>query len=138
GVAVLSADALAAAGLDVPPTPEETKRALHEFIPVAGTSVNNPIDTNMGTPEVIERTLRIVAGADNIDLVITNPPFGRMLPPGQAEPAGPERERERALQTAVEAAQRIARLQQETGVPFVVLLRGQAGEQADRFAQEAY
>src|SRR5690606_17422452 len=99
GIAVLSADALAAAGLDLPPMPEETKQALHEFIPMAGTSVNNPIDV-MGGPEVVERTLGIVAGAENIDLVITNPLFGRMLPPGPDEPTDPEPDLERALKAA--------------------------------------
>ncbi len=45
GYAVLSSDAIATAGLDVPQMPTETVEQLREFIPVAGTSVNNPIDT---------------------------------------------------------------------------------------------
>src|SRR5690606_40426747 len=111
---------------------------LHEFIPVAGTSVNNPIDTNMGTPETTERTLRIVAAAENIDVVVTNPPLGRVNPANPDEPPDTERDRERALQEADAAAERVARLQEETGVPFVVLLRGPQSEQMERFAQEAY
>lgn len=138
GIAVLSADALAAEGLDVPPTPEETRRALHEFIPIAGTSVNNPIDTNMGTPEIVERTLRLMAQAENIDVVVTNPPFGRANPQNPDEPPDAERDRERAFLEADAAADRIARLQEETGVPFVVLARGPSSEQMDRFAQAAY
>ncbi|MCK9485315.1 MAG: CoA-binding protein [Dehalococcoidia bacterium] len=134
GIAVLSADALAAAGLEVPPTPEETKRQLHEFIPIAGTSVNNPIDTNMGNAEAMERTLGIVARAENIDLVVTNPPLGRVGPAGAERPPDAERDREEA-EAAVE---RIARLQEETGVPFVVLVRGAASPQMEHFAQEAY
>jgi len=138
GIAVLSADALATVGLDLPPTPEETKRQLHEFIPVAGTSVNNPIDTNMGTPETTERTLRIIAAAENIDVVITNPPLGRPNPANPDEPPDPEADRERAIEEATAAADRVARIQQETGVPFVVLTRGQTNEQMERFAQEAH
>jgi acyl-CoA synthetase (NDP forming) len=138
GIAVLSADALAAAGLEVPPTPEATKRELHEFIPIAGTSVNNPIDTNMGTPEATERTLRIIGKASNIDVVVTNPPIGRVNPANPDEPADPERDRDRAIEEAVAAAARVARLQDETGIPFVVLGRGPLSEYSDRFAQEAY
>ena len=49
GYAVLSSDAIATAGLDVPQMPTETVEQLREFIPVAGTSVNNPIDTNVNS-----------------------------------------------------------------------------------------
>ncbi len=138
GIAVLSADALAAAGLEVPPTPEETKRALHEFIPVAGTSVNNPIDTNVSGPEAAERTLGIIARAENIDVVVTNPPFGRLNAANPDEPPDPERDRDRAFQEADAAVERLVRLQEETGVPFVILTRGQASEQIERFTQQAY
>jgi acyl-CoA synthetase (NDP forming) len=138
GIAVLSADALAANGLEVPPTPEETKRELHEFIPVAGTSVNNPIDTNMGSPEATERTLRIIGKASNIDVVITNPPLGRVNPSNPDEPPDPDADRERAIEEAIAAAERVARLQEETGIPFVVLSRGPLSESSDRFAEEAY
>jgi acyl-CoA synthetase (NDP forming) len=67
GNSVLAADAVAAAGLEVPPLPEETQRELAAFTPVAGTSVRNPVDTNVGFgPEgerLMRETLRLVAPA---------------------------------------------------------------------------
>lgn len=138
GIAVLAADALAAAGLEVPPTPEETKRQLHEFIPVAGTSVNNPIDTNMSGPDAMERTLGIVARAKNIDVVIANPPLGRVNPANPDEPPDAERDHDRAIREADAAVDRIVRLQEETGVPFVILVRGAPSAQMDHFTREAY
>ncbi|MEX1023144.1 MAG: CoA-binding protein [Dehalococcoidia bacterium] len=139
GIAVLSADALAAAGLEVPPTPEDARRRLHEFVPVAGTSVNNPIDINIGSGEELDRTLAIMAAADNIDVVVTNAPLGRG--PGQPPPGSgdPEADRADALRHAEEQAARMARLQDETGVPFVVLARGGPSPEAvERFTQAAH
>ncbi|MBM3141039.1 MAG: hypothetical protein FJZ92_12745 [Chloroflexi bacterium] len=146
GVAVLSADALAAAGMEVPPMPESTKARLREFIPIAGTSVNNPIDTNAGTPELMERTLRIVAEAAPVDVVFTNPMFGRFGPPGGQDPrARDEIPAEQAERRAVEAARRsaelLAGLQEGTAKPFIALMRserGSGGEAVEVFQQEAY
>ena len=48
GYAVLSSDQMAMEGLQVPWLPEDVQEALHEFIPIAGTSVRNPVDANFG------------------------------------------------------------------------------------------
>jgi acyl-CoA synthetase (NDP forming) len=133
GVAVLSADALAMAGLEVPPTPAATKRRLAEFIPVAGTSVNNPIDTNMGSEDVADRTIQIMGEAKNIDVIITNASFGRW-PNGDDVPRDPEGARAKAR----EQAERLARLQDEAGVPIVVLTRNAPPELVEPFLEEAY
>lgn len=139
GFAVLSSDAIAMAGLEVPPTPEETKRLLHEFIPIAGTSVNNPIDTNIGTPEVAFKTIRIASEAPTNDVVIAAPNLGMRPGPGEAVPPAEERdERVRGqIRTAVEA---YARTQEETGTPIVALIRDRSTtpELTDFFQQEAY
>lgn len=47
GVSVLAADAAERAGLPVPPIPPHLQEELSQFIPVAGTSVRNPLDTHV-------------------------------------------------------------------------------------------
>ncbi|MDA0270419.1 MAG: CoA-binding protein [Chloroflexi bacterium] len=138
GFAVLSSDALAREGLDLPPAPQAVKDQLSEFIPVAGTSVNNPFDTNMSTPELSLRALRIVASGP-YDMVIAAPSFDRSWRTGD-EVVDDETKRARQLEAATQAAEQFAQLQQETGVPFIALMRdrGASVEVADRFAQEAY
>jgi len=139
GFAVLSSDAIATAGLEVPPTPEETKRLLHEFIPVAGTSVNNPIDTNMGTPEVAMKTLRIVSEAPSNDVIIATPSLGQRGAPGDTTPSTEDREG-RIREQITAAVETYARTQEETGTPIVALLRDRTvtPELSDVFQQEAY
>ena len=129
GTAVLASDALATAGLDVPPTPEATRKELSEFIPVAGTSINNPIDTNMGDAETTDRTLRIMARAENIDVIVTNASFGRNAD---------EADLDELKRRATDQAERLAKLQQETGVPIVVLTRGTPHAVLEHFQYEAY
>ncbi|MFX1243303.1 MAG: CoA-binding protein, partial [Promethearchaeota archaeon] len=48
GQSVLAADEAASAGLEIPALPEDTQEKLRQFTPLAGTSVRNPIDTNVG------------------------------------------------------------------------------------------
>jgi hypothetical protein len=133
---------------------EATQARLREFIPIAGTSVNNPIDTNAG-PEMMDRTLRIVAAARDVDAVFTNPPLGRW--PGGGPPGGPpggpagagvdevsRAEADRQLiASAGTAAEDLARLQLETGKPFVALQRERgmgatSVEVSEAFQQAAY
>ncbi len=80
GNSVLAADDIAAAGLEVPVLPDDTQRQLAEFTPVAGTSVRNPVDTNVGFgpdgPRLMRETLRLVAEAPNIDVIIYQAPIG--------------------------------------------------------------
>jgi acyl-CoA synthetase (NDP forming) len=139
GFAVLSSDAIATAGLEVPPTPDETKRLLHAFIPVAGTSVNNPIDTNMGSPDVALKTLRIVAAAPTNDVVIVAPNLGHHGMPGAAEPSTEERDEliQEQIRTAIDT---YVQTQDETGTPVIALLRERMARSVtlDAFQQEAY
>ncbi|MSQ30227.1 MAG: hypothetical protein EXR68_07060 [Dehalococcoidia bacterium] len=140
GFAVLSSDAIATAGLDVPPTPEETKRLLREYIPTAGTSVNNPIDANSATPELAQKTLRLVSEASTNDVVIAAPSLGqRGLPDAHDTAAPPERD-EQVRDQIRAGVEMYARTQEETGTPIVALLRERSAtvEQMDLFYQEAY
>lgn len=137
GYAVLASDAIATAGLDVPQMPQSTIDALREFIPVAGTSVNNPIDTNVRGEEDQRRTLEIVACAAPADVVFTNSSdFGD---PDPEESELPREERiEKAEETSRKAARIIAELQNETGTPFIALGRGRSTSEIAIKAQEAY
>ena len=122
GYAVLSSDAIAAEGLDLPPMPESVIAQLREFIPVAGTSVNNPIDAFFRTPEEFDKGMRLVAGVDQIDVVFSTS-FGAM-PNVQADALESMSEEELAAlaaKTAQTTVEMLAQLQEETGVPFIVV-----------------
>jgi len=74
GHSVLAADAVASTGLQVPALPEETQQRIKEFTPLAGTSVRNPIDTNVAWTAkngmaLLMDTVRLMAEAPNIDVV---------------------------------------------------------------------
>ncbi len=97
GRSVLSADDVAAEGLDVPHLPPETQAQLREFTPIAGTSIRNPIDSSMGfrgaDDDSAMKTLQIAASASNIDFVLYNTGMGwgprRPAVPAGATPAEP-------------------------------------------------
>lgn len=148
GFAVLSSDAIATAGLEVPPMPQSTIDELREFIPVAGTSVNNPIDSNVRGREAQDRTMRIVAAAGPIDVVFSASlgGFGGRSPWGDGgDDDRTEQERhEAALRDAEQSVEDLATWQRESGVPFVGVLRergmGSGGDAkaAEHFVQGAY
>ena len=74
GFAVLSSDAIAQAGLDVPPLPGEVQAQLRSFIPVAGTSVRNPVDASLERGADRDRSHRAyaaIARAAPIDVAFT-------------------------------------------------------------------
>jgi acyl-CoA synthetase (NDP forming) len=128
GHSVLAADAVAAAGLEVPPLPEETQRALGEFTPIAGTSVRNPVDTNVAWgPEgqhLQRETLRLVAEAPNIDVIFFQGSVGWRRGPSDQGPDPVEQAKQLALTTADMIAQ--------CGKPIVVpLMPPMSAEGAD-------
>ena len=97
GRSVLSADDVAAEGLDVPHLPPETQEKLREFTPIAGTSIRNPIDSSMGFQgagdDAAVKTLSLAAEASNIDFVLYNTGMGGWRPggrPGQQAGQAPE------------------------------------------------
>jgi acyl-CoA synthetase (NDP forming) len=82
GFAVLAADAIDREGLTVPMMPKAAVDRMREYIPVAGSSVNNPIDA-FPPPEHMEDMLRVVATAEGIDTMFMSPMTGwRRPPPG--------------------------------------------------------
>jgi hypothetical protein len=155
GFAVLSADAIAASGLDTPPLPEETQERLREFIPIAGTSVRNPVDTNMmGGPDGRRRmrdTLTLVGNSRPIDTVLATvggwddwrggppdaPDAAAPAPAatGDSDPAVQGSSGTRA-ERAREAAGDLGALQGIVGKPFVAVQRDRSG--GDRDASRAF
>jgi acyl-CoA synthetase (NDP forming) len=120
GHSVLAADAVAAAGLEAPPLPDKTQRALAEFTPIAGTSVRNPVDTNVGFgPEgarLMRETLRLVAEAPNIDFILYQAAVG--WSPGRRVKGMPDPV-EQARNLAVSTAEAMGQF----GKPVVLVVR---------------
>lgn len=146
GFAVLSSDAIAAQELELPETPAEAKRLIREFIPVAGTSVNNPIDVSPKDREQMERMLHILGDSAAFDLVLSTSlggsfgGFGRRRGARGAEPEDGKTPEERAAEEterASEGAQLLVRLGGEMGVPIVYVQRT-AGDGANREASAAF
>jgi acyl-CoA synthetase (NDP forming) len=125
GFAVLSADAIDREGLTVPKLPTSAVEKMREYIPVAGSSVNNPIDA-FPPEEHLEDMLRLVATAEGIDMVFMSPMTGfRRSPPGKAgaSPADPEEARKASIENAARAAEQMAKLEADTGTPVIGVLR---------------
>jgi acyl-CoA synthetase (NDP forming) len=147
GFAVLSADAIDREGLTVPRMPAEAVRRMREFIPVAGSSVNNPIDA-MPDDDHIDDMLRIVATAEGIDMVFMGPMMRGMRSRAAMQPAAagqpPGEETVKAMEEASkQAAAEMRRLQDETGTPVVGIQRGgrmarMMGVSGDAFGLAAY
>jgi acyl-CoA synthetase (NDP forming) len=76
GVSVLAADAFAAEGLELPPMPEDVQAAFRAFVPIAGTSVRNPIDTtSVFRPEEFVRTIELAARPASIAALVYHTSF---------------------------------------------------------------
>ena len=173
GFSVLSSDQLALEGLDVPPMSGAVVDELREFIPVAGTSVNNPIDANLGRHagdgDTTKRLYRLVAGAPGIDMVFTtvggwggwdtstdagngnagdgdhggggdDGDDGAADESPEALQAAKERRAERRTARARASADELADLQEDTGVPFVAIMRsrGEIPRGTDDFTRRAH
>ena len=153
GFAVLSTDAIAAEGLDVPPLPQATQDKLRMFVPVAGTSVRNPIDSTImsgrGGRSRVRETLSIVAGAEPIDTVFTavggwNPRWTPLAPSNGNDVANDplmQGSDGSASERALAAAEEMGALQEELSVPFLAIDRERGptvGDAGSAFSDEAY
>ncbi len=117
GNSVLATDDVAAVGLEVPHLPADTQAALGEFTPVAGTSVRNPVDTNVGFgpegPKLMRQTLRLIAESPNIDVIMLQAAIGWGPGRGSADHV------EHAKQIAASTADAI----ESFGKPVIMLVR---------------
>jgi len=75
GTGVSAADTSSREGLEMPPLSEYTQNELKKFIPLAGTSIRNPLDTGLVFRDVptLERELALVAADPAIDMIILMP-----------------------------------------------------------------
>jgi acyl-CoA synthetase (NDP forming) len=115
GMSVFAADQLIEAGLECPAFPEQTQAELREFIAVAGTSVQNPLDAiQVFEPRALERTLTAVGKAENIDVMIypTGLPSIRRRSASLSSAAGPE-----------DYVNALVRAREASGTPIVVVVR---------------
>jgi acyl-CoA synthetase (NDP forming) len=128
GFAVLSADATAKAGLRLARLPDWARDELHEFVPVAGSSVDNPLDVMLHAPDLLERALRIVTRIPGTDVVLSTSPDGR---PAMGGPGGDQ------TAAAREWAAMLERVEKDTGVP-VVAVRPPSGGERDVFAEAGF
>lgn len=126
GFAVLSADAIDREGLIVPKLPKSAVDKMREYIPVAGSSVNNPIDA-FPPEEHLEDMLRLVATAEGIDQVFMTPTAGprpAMVKPDPDESIDPVAASKQVRETAQKSADQMKKLQDDTGTPVIGILRG--------------
>jgi len=145
GFAVLSSDAIAGQELELPETPEQAKKQIREFIPVAGTSVNNPIDASPRDREQRERMMHILCDSGFYDVVFStslggDPVSGRGRGRRGADPDSTQSAEERiAAETerARAGARQLAALQAEIGIPILYVQRA-FGESANREATAAF
>ena len=72
GSSVLIADEFERRGLKVPPLPQDTRDRIHEFTPLAGNILRNPIDysQNMTEPEKLIKTVSIISQWEGVDFLI--------------------------------------------------------------------
>ncbi len=74
GASVIASDDCASAGLSLPPLPPKIRQELSRFIPKAGTSTRNPVDSvvSLQSPSDFHDTIAVVASYELIDLVIVH------------------------------------------------------------------
>jgi len=86
GEAVLTGDACAWLGLNVPNFTEKTSRALLDLLGQVGSVLCNPVDISQrwGDPRVLEQTMELITADPNIDLLLVYQNadiLARFLPP---------------------------------------------------------
>ncbi|MFN8556180.1 MAG: CoA-binding protein [Dehalococcoidia bacterium] len=71
GTSVLAADALDSFGLDVPPMPAAIQEEMRRYVPIAGSSIRNPLDLSFGISEQhFVTTVRLAAAPDDIHMLL--------------------------------------------------------------------
>jgi acyl-CoA synthetase (NDP forming) len=82
GPSVITTDDCEMAGLSVPPLTARTREGLKSFIPEAGSSVSNPIDSPvLANPSLLSRVIESVAQSREADLLLIRLPFAVARPP---------------------------------------------------------
>jgi acyl-CoA synthetase (NDP forming) len=114
GASVTGADALQAAGLELPDLLPDTAQQIAKITPIAGSSVSNPVDSSaLFMDEAFEGTVRPCAEAANMDAIVFHMNFGG----GAVARRYDVRKRQELI------ANTFGDLQRETGKPMVVAIR---------------
>ena len=134
---MLSTDQMAMEGLTVPWLPEATQEQLREIIPIAGTSIRNPVDANFGattrwtsaaTPASPGASSSRFAAAHSTDLVLTT--VGTRWYPGQ-DHSDEARQQQLSL-----TAEELSIISREHQVPMALILREARLEDAGDFVHD--
>jgi acyl-CoA synthetase (NDP forming) len=133
GTSVLAADAIDAAGLDVPPLPEDVQDELRRFVPVAGTSIRNPLDVmSIFSSDQFVTTIKLAARPETIHAVLFHTSFDGWSPaPGGGDPGRGARNR----QTIHLLAEARAEISRPLAVAIKLPLVGPGLEQAAAFVE---
>jgi acyl-CoA synthetase (NDP forming) len=118
GISVAAAEACDRVGLEIPPFDDRVQRKLWETLPVAGTSVRNPVD--VGVPLVpapaFERVLDTVASIDSVETIIATQAMFHLLRGTFGPPPGG---RQGFIDALVEVP---AKVRGRSGKPIVIVL----------------
>ena len=137
GFAVLSTDQMAMEGLEVPWLPEATQEQLREIIPIAGTSIRNPVDANFGRDHPMDfgsdtgltrRVFQSIAASHSTDLILTT--VGTRWYPGQDRS-----DRARGEQLSL-TAEELSLISRDHHVPMALILREARLEDAGDFVHD--
>jgi acyl-CoA synthetase (NDP forming) len=87
GTSVAAADVCSNDGLEVPPLSQDTQNELKKFIPLAGNSIKNPLDTTLVFRDVsiLRREVEAVAADPAIDMLIIMPHIDMALRIGASQ-----------------------------------------------------
>lgn len=119
GASVAAADMCESAGLSLTTIPEDAARELRQFIPLAGSSVRNPIDAWTMSPKEFRDTVRIISRVGEVDFLINHLTIG----PGLFDPAdsGPLNGLDKVSQDLIDicqaSAKPVAMVLRSTGHP---------------------
>jgi acyl-CoA synthetase (NDP forming) len=133
GFSVFAADEVNEAGLELPDLSPAVQEELRRFTPVAGTSVRNPVDTNIiMEPHKLTDSLRIVAGDPRVDVVLFHIGFGwgswrRGVQQDQPLPFDP-------AMVVKAMADAIVRAKEAATVPVILVVRSALDAGSQRFS----
>ena len=90
GTSVAAADACSREGLLVPPLTQTTQNELKKFIPLAGASIRNPLDTGLVFRNIdnLKRELDLVCNDPEIDMLIVMPHLDMARQTGEDQALG--------------------------------------------------
>lgn len=123
GTSVIAADDCAAAGFAIPTLPTDIQEQLRRYVPIAGTSIRNPLDSGMlmGRPDELVEVMQLIGASPAVDLFLVHMSSG-------TDGSG------RYGPTPRDVARTLVRAAQAAGKPVAVALRSGPTPQAAQAA----